>query len=457
MTTRRATLSSVAQAAGVSRQTVSNVLKRPDRVQPETAARVRAAIEAHNVPSVAARQLRTQAGRAASATGSPRRATASAVRSSTASCTPSPSTRSSRATACPSSPPATTPPRRSPTPTPAHDRPRRVRPVRHRPRATRAPGGSPTRASLRDVRPPLGGRGHPARLGRRRRRGRHPRSDRAPPGRRPRAHRLPRLARRLRGRRRPPPRVAGSSGDHAGPEVECVDDVPAARATFAAVLPDVTAVVCASDTLALGAHGAALRAGAPLDVVGFDDTPVAAALGLSSVAQPLPEAAAAVVRILHDQIDGRSQSPSRCCSPRAWSSAAAADPAPADPEGEITMKRTRALLAAGATSVLLLTACGGSGFDDQGSGGGQQSSGPRKLQVLIGSSGQAETNAVTQAADAWGEERRGLRHRHGRLRPQPAARPGLRVLEPAGRLLRRLGHGRVLRLQRVRCWPTATS
>ncbi|GAB3471602.1 extracellular solute-binding protein [Kineococcus endophyticus] len=65
------------------------------------------------------------------------------------------------------------------------------------------------------------------------------------------------------------------------------------------------------------------------------------------------------------------------------------------------MKRTRALLAAGATSVLLLTACGGSGFDDQGSGGGQQTSGPAKLQVLIGSSGQAETNAVTQAADAW--------------------------------------------------------
>ena len=60
MTTRRATLSSVALAAGVSRQTVSNVLNAPDRVQPETAARVRAAIEAQRyVPSVAARQLRT--------------------------------------------------------------------------------------------------------------------------------------------------------------------------------------------------------------------------------------------------------------------------------------------------------------------------------------------------------------------------------------------------------------
>src|SRR3954471_15314474 len=39
------TISEVAAAAGVSRQTVSNVLKAPERVAPETAARVRAAID----------------------------------------------------------------------------------------------------------------------------------------------------------------------------------------------------------------------------------------------------------------------------------------------------------------------------------------------------------------------------------------------------------------------------
>lgn len=53
-----------------------------------------------------------------------------------------------------------------------------------------------------------------------------------------------------------------------------------------------TALVCVSDSLALGvqAHGAA-AAGRPVAVVGFDDTPVAAAVGLTSVAQPLAEAA----------------------------------------------------------------------------------------------------------------------------------------------------------------------
>jgi DNA-binding LacI/PurR family transcriptional regulator len=54
-----------------------------------------------------------------------------------------------------------------------------------------------------------------------------------------------------------------------------------------------TAVVCASDTLALGAW----RVGG-LAVVGFDDSPMAQAAGLSTVRQPLAEAAAECVRTL---------------------------------------------------------------------------------------------------------------------------------------------------------------
>jgi DNA-binding LacI/PurR family transcriptional regulator len=69
-----------------------------------------------------------------------------------------------------------------------------------------------------------------------------------------------------------------------------------------------TAFVCASDTLALGAL-AATRAGpdpmmSPFTcaVVGFDDTPVARAVELSSVAQPLHEAAGWALRLLLEQL-----------------------------------------------------------------------------------------------------------------------------------------------------------
>jgi DNA-binding LacI/PurR family transcriptional regulator len=54
-----------------------------------------------------------------------------------------------------------------------------------------------------------------------------------------------------------------------------------------------TAVVCASDPLALGAWR-----NRNLAVVGFDDTPMAQAVGLSSVRQPLGEAAVECVRTL---------------------------------------------------------------------------------------------------------------------------------------------------------------
>ncbi|MCW2948235.1 MAG: LacI family transcriptional regulator [Actinoallomurus sp.] len=58
------TISQVAAAAGVSRQTVSNVLNRPGRVAPETAARVRRAVEELGYrPNRAAQNLRERASR----------------------------------------------------------------------------------------------------------------------------------------------------------------------------------------------------------------------------------------------------------------------------------------------------------------------------------------------------------------------------------------------------------
>jgi len=58
------------------------------------------------------------------------------------------------------------------------------------------------------------------------------------------------------------------------------------------------AFVCASDSLALGARMALVERGLELPVVGFDDTPVAAAMGLSSVSQPLSDVAEAVLELL---------------------------------------------------------------------------------------------------------------------------------------------------------------
>jgi DNA-binding LacI/PurR family transcriptional regulator len=81
-----------------------------------------------------------------------------------------------------------------------------------------------------------------------------------------------------------------------GPRWSVEEVVPAARAVVEAALAggaDVDAVVCASDSLAIGARLAAEAAGRPdLLVIGFDNTPAAEALGLSSVEQ-LPEKVAA--------------------------------------------------------------------------------------------------------------------------------------------------------------------
>jgi DNA-binding LacI/PurR family transcriptional regulator len=65
-----------------------------------------------------------------------------------------------------------------------------------------------------------------------------------------------------------------------------------------------TALVCASDSLAVGALRAATDDGRQVAVTGFDDTPVAEAVGLTSVSQPLPEAAARCMDLLIHLLDG---------------------------------------------------------------------------------------------------------------------------------------------------------
>ncbi|MCK2219063.1 extracellular solute-binding protein [Actinomadura sp. ATCC 31491] len=63
--------------------------------------------------------------------------------------------------------------------------------------------------------------------------------------------------------------------------------------------------------------------------------------------------------------------------------------------------RTRRAATGLACTALLLTAACGRGFDDGPGAPAQQSSGPASLQILIGSSGEAETAAVRQAAQKW--------------------------------------------------------
>jgi DNA-binding LacI/PurR family transcriptional regulator len=95
--------------------------------------------------------------------------------------------------------------------------------------------------------------------------------------------------------------------DTAGLGVRITDNVDAARMATHSLLEDssITAFVCASDTLGLGVlHACAergLRPGDDIGVVGFDDSLAAQVTwpGLSSVRQPLEQVAVDLVRILH--------------------------------------------------------------------------------------------------------------------------------------------------------------
>ncbi|HET8794929.1 MAG TPA: LacI family DNA-binding transcriptional regulator [Arthrobacter sp.] len=105
--------------------------------------------------------------------------------------------------------------------------------------------------------------------------------------------------------------AAGAAGsDFAALNVSVEDNVRnGARGAETLVAQGATAIVCASDSLALGAAAAWRQllpdAGEPA-VVGFDDTPVAAAVGLSSVSQPIEAAAQHTVSLLTHQLTGPS-------------------------------------------------------------------------------------------------------------------------------------------------------
>lgn len=124
--------------------------------------------------------------------------------------------------------------------------------------------------------------------------------------------------------------------DPTGLGVRLTDNVDAARMATHQVLedPTVTGFVCASDTLGVGVlHALAergLQPGADVGVVGFDDSAAAQVTwpGLTSVRQPLEDVAVALVRILHDVLahrpvayQGRMLEPSlvvRRSSRRGW-------------------------------------------------------------------------------------------------------------------------------------------
>ena len=97
---------------------------------------------------------------------------------------------------------------------------------------------------------------------------------------------------------------------HDVPEQRCPDGVDAGEQAARSLLSGATAptaLVCASDSLALGALPLARAAGCA--VVGFDDTPVAAAVGLSSVRQPLAEAARAALGHVLDELETPGRPP----------------------------------------------------------------------------------------------------------------------------------------------------
>lgn len=91
--------------------------------------------------------------------------------------------------------------------------------------------------------------------------------------------------------------VAGARGGRLTSE----DTVPQARAAMAAALAAglvTDALVCASDSLAVGALLALADARRDLPVIGFDNTPTAEALGFSSVEQRPEDVATAVLDML---------------------------------------------------------------------------------------------------------------------------------------------------------------
>ncbi|MGN8551156.1 UNVERIFIED_CONTAM: LacI family DNA-binding transcriptional regulator [Microbacterium sp. SLM126] len=96
-------------------------------------------------------------------------------------------------------------------------------------------------------------------------------------------------------------REAMAAAHATGERLACEESVGRARAVTADLLSrsEVDGIVCVSDSLAIGAHLAASAAGcADLPVVGFDNTPAVEAIGISSVEQLPEQVAAGVLELL---------------------------------------------------------------------------------------------------------------------------------------------------------------
>lgn len=87
-----------------------------------------------------------------------------------------------------------------------------------------------------------------------------------------------------------------------------VDSALLATQKLLAAQPRPTAIACANDVMALGVMRAlelaGLRVGADVAVTGYDDTPVADLLGLTSVRQPIDVVASALIAMLVEAIQG---------------------------------------------------------------------------------------------------------------------------------------------------------
>lgn len=90
--------------------------------------------------------------------------------------------------------------------------------------------------------------------------------------------------------------------DLASLHIEAVDDISAGQTACVELLdrqPDIDAIVCVSDTLATGAVMASPDG---LTVTGFDNTPTSQSLGFSSVDQNLPSITHEILRIIGEKL-----------------------------------------------------------------------------------------------------------------------------------------------------------
>lgn len=117
-------------------------------------------------------------------------------------------------------------------------------------------------------------------------------------------------------------------------EASSEDEIEEAVAVVGTLLDSrPTAIVCASDTLAVAAAAVlnqrGLRPGTDISVVGFDDTPAARALGIASVLQPLDRVAEACVAGILDQLNNKPRSgQGELLAPQLVLRSTLADPAP---------------------------------------------------------------------------------------------------------------------------------